>query len=109
MDFYIILAEPSLKKIIETVASRVCSVHRRAEREDLVQQAYEILLINKDLIVGKWGGDVVKFAKYALKNHLKNYVRSMKKDAMYYSSFDVPINELENCLQGVQLSPDEFN
>ena len=54
--------------------------------DDLIQQSYIILLLNKEVIYRDFSGSIEEFCRFALRNHLLNYIRKFRSDALYYSS-----------------------
>lgn len=80
-----LLDSPDISNIIRTVCSKFVSARKRLEREDLSQQARIILINNFNIINERFDGDLLLFCRYALANHLRNYIREITRDAIYKS------------------------
>lgn len=95
-----LLHTKEVRRAIEIVCSRLNAYKKRIERDDLIQQSYLIIISNIEVINNSFSGDPVDFVRFCLKNHLLNFIRPMRRDAIYYSadvmeSADDENNELE--------------
>lgn len=96
-SFDIALQDKAITKVITMVASRISTMKYKIERDDLVQQAYCVLKKNFSEINNKWGGDLNAFCKYALRHHLLNHIRELRKDMLFHSSHLDDNYEEEEC------------
>lgn len=80
-----LLVTKKVKSLIMMIVYKVAAINRNISYDELVSQAYLILKENEQVITEKWKGNMEAFCRYALRNHLKNYIRSMRKDALFHS------------------------